>query len=149
MALRRPPSAITPGPDGSLPFSYPLLVQPVLDRHCVRCHKADMPKEESGGVILTGEPESAFSKSYNALVSRVPYRDSGGPPRTRPDQYGARGSKLTTLLVKGHHDVKLAAQDWERLITWMDTNALFYGTFNHEDQTRQLRGERIQGPELE
>jgi len=39
---------------------------------------------------------------------------------------------LTTLLVKGHHDVKLAAQDWERLITWMDTNALFYGTFNHE-----------------
>ncbi|MFV2068236.1 MAG: hypothetical protein ACC645_14785, partial [Pirellulales bacterium] len=26
MALRRPPSAITPGPDGSLPFSYPLLV---------------------------------------------------------------------------------------------------------------------------
>jgi len=149
LALRRPPSAITPGPDGSLPFSYPLLVQPVLDRHCIRCHKADMPKEESGGVFLTGEPESQFSKSYNSLVGRVPYRDSGGPPRTLPDQYGARGSKLTTLLVKGHHDVKLAAHDWERLITWMDTNALFYGTFNHEDQARQLRGERIQGPELE
>lgn len=149
MALRRPPSAITPGPDGCLPFSYPLLVQPVLDQHCVQCHSAEKPKEESGGIVLTGEPEAAFSKSYNALVSRVPYRDSGGPPQTLPDQYGARGSKLTTLLVQGHHDVKLAAQDWERLITWMDTNALFYGTFSHADQARQLRGERIEGPELE
>jgi hypothetical protein len=149
LALRRPPSAITPGPDGSNPFSYPLLVQPVLDRHCVRCHSAALPKDKSGGVILTGEPESQFSKSYNALVGRVPYRDSNGPPRTQPDEYGARGSKLTSLLLKGHYDVKLPAQDWERLITWMDTNALFYGTFAPADQARQLRGERIRGPELE
>ena len=43
----------------------------------------------------------------------------------------------------------MPARDWERLVTWMDTNALFYGTFNREDQARQLKGERIQGPELE
>ena len=149
VALGRPPTAIVPGPDGSKPFSYPLLVQPVLDRHCVQCHKAEMPKEKSGGVVLTGEPESQFSRSYNVLVRSVKFRDSGGPAQTYPDQYGARASKLTTLLLKGHHDVKLPAKDWERLITWMDTNALFYGTFNHEDQARQLKGERIQGPELE
>jgi hypothetical protein len=149
IALRRPASAITPGPDGSKPFSYPLLVQPVLDRHCARCHAAKMPKEKSGGVVLTGEPESHFSRSYNVLVRCVNYRDSGGPARTRPDQYGARSAKLTTLLLRGHYDVKLPTEDWERLITWMDTNALFYGTFNREDQARQLRGERIRGPELE
>jgi hypothetical protein len=149
LALRRPPSVITPGPDGSNPFSYPLLVQPVLDRHCIRCHSAAVPKQESGGVVLTGEAEAQFSRSYNALVRHVPYRHSGGPPRTRPDQYGARGSKLTSLLLQGHHEVRLPARDWERLITWMDTNALFYGTFNREDQARQLRGERIRGPELE
>ena len=149
MALGRPPSTITPGPDGSKPFSYPLLVQPVLDRHCVECHAAETPKEKSGGVVLTGEPESEFSRSYNALVARVSYRNSNGPPRTSPGQYGARGSKLTTLLVEGHYDVELPARDWESLITWMDTTALFYGTFNREDQARQLRGERIGGPELE
>ena len=33
-----PPSHIEPGPEGTQPLSYPLLVQPVLDRHCVRCH---------------------------------------------------------------------------------------------------------------
>jgi len=121
----------------------------VLDRHCVKCHAAGMPKEKSGGVVLTGEPESEFSRSYNALVRGVSFRNSNGPPRTRPDQYGARGSKLTSLLLDGHYDVTLPDGDWESLITWMDTNALFYGTFNREDQARQLKGERILGPELE
>ena len=31
----------------------------------------------------------------------------------------------------------------------LDANALFYGTFDPEDQARQLRGERIAGPALE
>jgi hypothetical protein len=149
MALRRPPSVIMPGPDGCRPLSYPLLVQPVLDRHCVECHAAGLPKEKSGDVVLTGEPESQFSRSYNALVGWVSFRHSDGPPRTRPDQYGARGSRLTTLLLEGHYGVKLSDQDWESLITWMDSNALFYGTFDHQDQARQLKGERISGPKLE
>lgn len=45
-ALGRVPSVIAPGPDGSKPFSYPILVQGVLDRHCVTCHNAQTP----GGV---------------------------------------------------------------------------------------------------
>ena len=36
MAMRRPPSAIDPGPLGGQPFSYPRFVQPVLDRQCPR-----------------------------------------------------------------------------------------------------------------
>ena len=39
--------------------------------------------------------------------------------------------------------------DLERLATWMDANALFYGTFDAADQARQQRGERIAGPKLE
>jgi hypothetical protein len=31
----------------------------------------------------------------------------------------------------------------------MDTNVLFYGTFDPADQERQRRGERIQGPKIE
>jgi hypothetical protein len=45
--------------------------------------------------------------------------------------------------------VKLDKDEWERLITWMDANALFYGTFNKKDQARQQMAERIAGPELE
>ncbi|MDZ7615750.1 MAG: hypothetical protein U1E05_02025, partial [Patescibacteria group bacterium] len=151
MAIGREPSPIAPGPDGSSPLSYPLLVQPVLDQHCVQCHKAD---KADGNVILTGEPEGAFSKSYNALIGQVAYTAWGMPndnhePMTMPDTFGARASKLVQLLDAGHHDVRLSPEDWDRITTWIDSNALFYGTFNPADQAKQLRGERIAGPDLE
>jgi lysyl-tRNA synthetase class 2 len=44
---------------------------------------------------------------------------------------------------------ELGPADFERLATWMDANALFYGTFDKSDQARQRRGERIAGPAIE
>ena len=70
-------------------------------------------------------------------------------PLTEPDRFGARNSRLVELLDKGHYDVKLSDEEWERLVTWIDANALFYGTFKPEDQAKQQRGERIAGPALE
>jgi len=151
LALAGPPTEISPGPDGSRPLSYPLLVQPVLDRHCVRCHSQQKPE---GQVVLSGEPAGVFSRSYQALVPHVAYTAWGLPqnnfePLTTPDRFGARASKLVTLLDRGHYDVQLSAEEWERLVTWIDANALFYGTFDPADQARQLRGQRIAGPALE
>lgn len=155
MALTRPPSEIEPGPDGSNPLSYPLLVQPVLDRLCVSCHGADTPAgSENAPIVLTGEAEGPYSKSYNALAKRVPFSswgtlDGNGEPATQPDRFGARASTLMQMLLEGHQQVALNGDDRNRLITWMDANALFYGTFDPEAQARQLRGERIEGPALE
>jgi Hydrazine synthase alpha subunit middle domain/WD40-like Beta Propeller Repeat len=156
LASRRAPSQIEPGPEGSHPLSYPLLVQPVLDRHCVHCHNSSRP---DGGVLLTGEPQGHFTVSYNALVQRVPHSAWGGKPGdfrvvnseplTAPGFFGARSSSLMTLLRRGHEDVSLSGDDFQRLATWMDANALFYGTFDPADQARQLRGETIPGPALE
>ena len=155
-ALARAPSAIAPAPDGARPLSYPLLVQPVLDAHCVRCHGED---DAQGGVVLTGTPQGRYTASYNALVSHVPFAAWGGKsgdfrvvnsePRTRPGFFGARASRLRALLDAGHGDVALNGEEMERLVTWMDANALFYGTFDPADQARQQRGERIAGPALE
>ena len=156
MALGRPPSEIAPGPDGSRPLSYPILVQPVLDRHCARCHGGDKPR---GGVSLSAAPQGRYTVSYNALAPRVSFPAWGGKPGdfrvtnseplTQPDFFGARASPLMTMLLRGHHDVALAPADIERLVTWMDASALFYGTFDPVDQARQQRGERIAGPALE
>jgi hypothetical protein len=151
LALARAPAPITPGPDGSKPLSYPLLVQPVLDRKCVACHNAERTE---GKVNLTGMSEGRFTVSYNALVARVPYAAWAHPngncePLTQPDCFGARGSKLMTDLLNGHAKVVLTADEIERLVTWMDANALFYGTFDPASQARQLAGERIAGPVLE
>jgi hypothetical protein len=146
-ALRRAPSEIEPGPEGSKPFSYPRLVQPVLDRHCVSCHG---DKDPAGGVALTSKPDGPYTVSYNALAPRVPYSDQGlVDPLSTPGRFGARGSALTRLLLAGHHDVKLTDDELARLITWMDANVLFYGTFDPADQARQLRGEVIEGPKLQ
>ena len=151
IASTKSPSKIKPGPDGSKPFSYPILVQPILDKNCIDCHNDN---KADGGVNLTGAPEGHYTKSYNALINYVPYTYWGAPngnfePRTEPDRFGSRPSKLTRLLDSGHYDVTLTPQEWESLNVWQDCNALFYGTFNVDDQLKQQRGERILGPELE
>ncbi|MCU0959809.1 MAG: hypothetical protein MUF48_06860, partial [Pirellulaceae bacterium] len=152
LARERPPSVITPGPDGSKPWSYPLLVQPVLDRHCVACHQG---AEAEGGVVLTGQPAGEFTASYLALAPLVAYSEWKGTPAdnaeplTRPGTFGARGSRLTRLLLEGHEGVTMGPDDLTRLMTWMDVNALCYGSFDPVDQQRQQRGERIAGPPLE
>ncbi len=147
-ALSRPPSIITPGPDGSKPFSYPLLVQGIFDKHCISCHNAG---DAGGNVNLTGEPEGHYTFSYNAMAARVPWSsDTNNDATSIPGRYGARGSSVMSLLLKtGHYKVSLSASEIERLATWMDTNALFYGTFDPADQMRQRRGQRIEGPKLE
>ena len=152
LASLRPASKIAPGPDGSNPLSYPILVQPVLDKHCVRCHN---PKKPDGRVVLTGQPQGRHTVSYNALVSRVSYsswlrRGNIEWRATRPGFYGARGSgRLMKTFSTAHHKVKLTPSEFRRVVTWMDANALFYGTFDPKDQARQQRGQRIAGPALE
>ncbi len=145
--ILRAPSKIRPGPDGSRPLSYPRLVQPVLDRHCVGCHDG----RETGRPVLTGESEAPFSKSYNALVSRVSFSAWGRAeqnfePMTEPMRFGALASPLAKMIEEGHGEVVLPPEDAERLHTWMDANALFYGTFDVAEQGKQLAGETIDGP---
>ncbi|HUT77739.1 MAG TPA: hypothetical protein VM285_08645, partial [Polyangia bacterium] len=102
------------------------------------------------GVVLTGEPQGHYTRSYNVLGRRVPYsNDTNGDSLSVPGRFGARGSRVMTMLLKGHNKVALSREEIERLATWMDTNALFYGTFDRADQKRQQRGERIEGPKLE
>ena len=121
LAQMRAPSVIEPGPEGSCPLSYPRLVQPVLDRHCVRCH--DVPGAV-GKVVLTGRPEGRYTVSYNALAPRVRFAEWTGAadfqarnsePGTQPGFFGARASSLTKYLLPGHEKVELSGAEFERL----------------------------------
>ncbi len=144
LALRRPPSAIQPDVDGSNPFSYPRLVQPVLDRHCVQCH-AEKPTRRRN---LAREPmQRKWYASYNSLLPYA-FTDYGSNLRTTPGKFGARASKLMAILDKGHYDVKLSDEEFHRLTLWLDCSSMFYGVYEKEGGEAQLRGQ-IARPTLE
>jgi hypothetical protein len=140
-ALRREPSKITPGPEGSWPMRFDQLVQPVLDRECVRCHRPDSTEEAKSALDLT--PPKAYESlvSYGAPSLRDHVRARYGSGRSIVGQGAAATSPLLELLRKGHRDVSLSRGDVERLITWMDTYAQVRGSFS-DDQEQRLRNLR-------
>jgi hypothetical protein len=156
MALRRAPSRLRPEVDGTNPFSYPRLVQPVLDKHCVCCHQEHAGKAPSLGrepvtfggwqpatYYLSLAPKYGFFYNYggSALSDPKAYR-------TTPGEFGARASKLYPMLLKGHYDVKLSPDEMHRLTIWLDSCSLFYGVYEKEGQEAQRRGEIVR-PSLE
>jgi hypothetical protein len=138
LALRRPPSTPQPDVEGSKPFSYPRLVQPVLDRKCVQCHEENKDKNAPN---LAREPiANKFFASYNSLVN-YGFTSYGDSYRTLSGQFGARGSKLMELLEQGHYDVQLTDEELHRIALWLDCCSMFYGVFEKEPGEAQLRGE--------
>ncbi|MFC1806078.1 hypothetical protein ACFL09_03765, partial [Planctomycetota bacterium] len=68
LALRREPSDITPPPSGGVhapDFYYD--AQPVLNKHCIKCHSGPAPK---GGVDLSPDFTNLFNVAYETLVRR-------------------------------------------------------------------------------
>jgi cytochrome c553 len=137
LALKRSPSKLTPDVDGSAPFSYPRLVQPVLDRNCVECHQ----KNQDTAPNLAREPiTNNWYASYHNLVEKYGFYNYGDGYRTTPGRFGAKASKLYQMLQDGHHDVQLSDEDMHRLTLWLDSTSMFYGVYEREGGQAQLRG---------
>jgi hypothetical protein len=152
-AARRGPSTISPGPDGTAPMSFPRLVQPVLDRHCVRCHDGTTGEGKSKPALgggLAGE----FTRSYESLRPFVRWYEWGGSSIaqivTPPGRCGADESRLLKVLGDADHAaVKLPPEDRRRLILWLDSNAPFYGTYNRDEQQAQRKGLAVPPPKVQ
>ena len=131
---------------GAYPFSYPLLVQPILDKHCVECHA----KSESKTFSLAKNPigSNKFYTSYNNLVPKYGFTYYGDPFRTIPGNFGAHAAPLYKILKDGHYDVKLSEEEMHRIVLWLDCLSVFYGVYEKEGGEAQLRGE-IAWPTLE
>lgn len=148
LAALRPASVIEPGPDGSLPFGYVRLVQPILDQHCVRCHDGSEGPEKSP-LVLTGEASKAFTRSYENLL---PYLSWPSPDDvTRPGQLGADASRLSNVLTTHHDKTWTCLPDVSRraLYLWLDAHVPFYGTYEEDGLRAQRQGLAIAPPELQ
>jgi hypothetical protein len=151
LAMQRDPSRLVPGPAGSCPLSFPLLVQPVLDKHCVRCHDGQEGTGKSK-LALTSEPAKAFSRSYAGLRPYLRWYEWGGASisqvATHPGRIGADESPLAGILEDDTHRRELQWNDAERgrIYLWLDANVPFYGTYNPEEQLAQRQGQSISAP---
>ena len=110
-------------------FDYMAEVQPVFDKHCVTCH--DYGKEGSEKLILAGDRTHTFNASYNELWRKKYIKAVGAGPETMMPAYGwgSHTSKMMKTLLAGHNDVKLDAESFDRLATWIDINGPYYGTY--------------------
>jgi len=164
LAMRRAPSRLKPDVDGTNPFSYPRLVQPVLDLHCVKCHAKDPAKTSRMDAGLVKHKTRGWmnipTTYYASYLSLAPkygtwrYSNaSAGPGMNKdlmstPGKVGARVSKLYEMLRKGHHKVKLSKEEMHRITVWLDSYCPFYGVYETKAGQAQLRGEVVR-PTLE
>jgi formylglycine-generating enzyme required for sulfatase activity len=160
-ALNKPPAKIKPWYGPVRGFSYAREVQPVINRHCVSCHNPDWAAANGqqlcdlrGDVMLTnwssvtpgngGKHAGKFSVGYNELQRWVRRNGIEGDYHVlTPMEFHADTTDLVQLLKAGHYGVELDAESWDRLITWIDLNAPYHGTWGEQiDNPGQQRARR-------
>jgi hypothetical protein len=143
----KPPAG--PRYEGGLSFAR--TVQPVLDRYCIGCHGLD---KTEGDVDLLGTLKHVtfpyptwpgpnkmiVSHAYESLMNRpelvaIAQRNFETDFST-PRDYFAHAGTLAGMLLAGHPDaegkarVTLDRESFQRIVDWLDTNAMFYGDYS-------------------
>ena len=152
LALRRPPTELSPPSWGTESISYERFAQPVLDRYCVKCHQGKEPGPAEPNLVLR-PGHSVFKEPYLTLVGPAGWGNpiAGGRPgygiagaipvetaydqndprgltTLRPRQYLSAASRLVQLASSGkHYDVKVDPVSLHRLIAWVDACCPFMG----------------------
>lgn len=147
-------------------FSFKREVQPVMDRYCVSCHDGSHDLTPDGRdkagryqvadrIIGTGPNTGKkfadcgiadLSKPDSAHQMLHPYVRRNGPEGDYhllpPLEFHADTSELVQMLEKGHHNVQLDGEAWKRLITWIDLNAPYHGTWTEAGADKQVLARR-------
>ena len=132
IAAKRPPS-VPKYPSwtdkGILDFTK--VVQPVLDKHCIKCHSGPTPKK---GVDLSGDKTHSHSMAYDQLLDRgmvhyVPVAGTGHA-NSSPKARGSYVSKIRKHIETDFCVPKpLPLEDRQRIYTWIDANVPYFGTY--------------------
>ncbi len=131
-AMQFPPSKPEPWYGPKRGFSFVREVQPMLDKYCVGCHNGQPGRPNLDDVTITKTSlGGSFPKSY---IELHPFVRRNGPEGDynllTPLEFHADTSDLVQLLQKGHYNVKLDKEAWDRLITWIDLNVPAHGTWH-------------------
>jgi hypothetical protein len=145
--LQREPQDLRPPEWGMAGFDYARVVQPVLDRHCGKCHRGATPPK---GVDLSSDATDFFNVSYETLARDGADTRWGGNAYTNwistyngseaniltitPKAWGSCASKVAAVILSGHPDAdgkpraSVPPADRRRVFAWIDLNVPYYGT---------------------
>ncbi|MHC4116680.1 MAG: HzsA-related protein [Planctomycetota bacterium] len=155
IAQTKPPQQIKDESWGSGVLDYPTMIQPILDRHCVRCHGGE--QGFAAGLDLTGGWTKYFNHSYENLVSRreLQYKATliAGVCSMNGTAYysapifpayaiGSPAAPLAKVIVEGDlgHQGRFDMTRPERdlVLAWIDGNGPYHGTWNYTPRAFQL-----------
>ena len=127
-------------------FSFPGIIQPILDAKCVECHQGGKtdPPDLRGTPVWDNRARKSWNQAYRALIST----DRPGRPANDTQQvlgtiaekskylnwigrwsiptmipsysHGSSLSPLVTLLEKGHEKVKMTGEEMDKIACWID-----------------------------
>jgi len=157
-AFTKPPADITPWYGPTRGFSFKREVQPVLDYYCTGCHDGTSQPLAGGKTLpnYTDQPEvhpqardkgynsgTRFSPSYIALRSYVRgHTIESDIHLLNPCEFHADTTFLVQKLKKGHRGVALDPEAWDRIITWIDLNTPYHGTWHEIVGMNRVQGQR-------
>jgi cytochrome c553 len=149
LASRREASKIAAGPEGSWPYRFDRMIQPMLDRSCVSCHAANGKDPAAARFVLTADKayESLTKYGSPSLYDHVWERYRPGRSIEGAGAAAQSAALKKTLDAKVHPDLKLDADSLERLIVWMDVMAQKQGSFDPQ-QEQYLAGLRDQWADM-
>jgi len=141
LAAQREPSRLRPEADGSWPFRFDRLVQPVLAAACVRCHtgKEGKPFAFSNDPQVSWKTLSQAGKTPVCELVKRQYASGESVPGTCI----ASQSALLPHLRKLVKDREITADAFDRLVLWLDIYGQYAGHFNdwQANELLALRGE--------
>lgn len=133
LAMRRPTATLADWHGPTRDFSFMAEVQPVFNRNCVSCH--DYGKPAGKKLNLAPDRTLVFNTAYVELWRKGYTGCIGAGPAEiqQAFSWGSHASKLVQELrarkVPEHKDLSLSAEDWDRIITWIDLNGVYYPTY--------------------
>jgi hypothetical protein len=127
-SLKREPSRITPVPGAPEIFDYTRDIQPILDRHCLKCHDVET---YAGHALLTGDQGPMFTHSFFTLSARLQIADGRDLAHGNyaPYTIGSSASPLMHKLSPAHYGVAPTAHELRMVKLWIDASATFPGTY--------------------
>lgn len=132
-AMMRAPSKLNGWYGPARNFSFMAEVQPVFDKHCVKCHDAGKPGAKR--ICLAGDRNLVFNNAYYELMTHrdIVHVIGAGPAQVQnPRTWGSSVSKLADVVLNGHGvperdaQLNLSQEDKDRVVTWLDLNAPYY-----------------------